>query len=493
MKRLLTFALVAGVAVTGCRDNPTAAPVDAPTVAALKNLTKTTLGQLAIGVTAQDRSAFVSTGAIVLPEILARDIYRIDASEGRYVTETLGGQADPGSFAGGSGFAGFYTAARAANQALISLRTPPANTFTAGEIAASRGFFRTMKAISFYRVLELRDSLGIPLQTDDPYALTPIYCKPFVLNYIAALLDSANADLVAAGTDTVPFTLPGSWRSHGRNYDRTANLIKFNRGWKGKVDFYRAMQNRTAPDQTILNAAIAELTAALGAAEGAVPAAQLPYGVYYEFAAAPDMLNPLADAKIAANNNFVDSVRFVQTNSALPWDPTDTRYGKIVQRGDFSTGGITGNGLTALYTISTATATSANQTNPIALLKDEELVLLRAQANAELNTATSLLASHADANAVHRVYATNDLPPFTSRDVARALILREKRLSLLLEGPQRLVDLRAYGYLNGNVPPLGNGATLPKELSTDPFNSTFPIPRAELNARGGSVGACSAS
>jgi hypothetical protein len=48
----------------------------------------------------------------------------------------------------------------------------------------------------------------------------------------------------------------------------------------------------------------------------------------------------------------------------------------------------------------------------------------------------------------------------------------------MFEGPQRLVDLRAYGYLNGTY--------LRKEATTDPFNSAFPIPIAERDARSGS-------
>ena len=50
MKRYIAIALAAGVAVSACKDNSTAAPTDAPTVDAIKNLTKTTLQQLAIGV-----------------------------------------------------------------------------------------------------------------------------------------------------------------------------------------------------------------------------------------------------------------------------------------------------------------------------------------------------------------------------------------------------------------------------------------------------------
>src|SRR5690349_21117948 len=101
MKRYMAIALAAGVAVAACKDNPTVPPIDAPTVDALANLNRTTLQQLALGVTAQDRASFGTTGLVILPEILARDVYRIDASEPRYVQETLGGNADPGSFAGG--------------------------------------------------------------------------------------------------------------------------------------------------------------------------------------------------------------------------------------------------------------------------------------------------------------------------------------------------------------------------------------------------------
>ena len=498
MKRYIAIALAAGVTVSACKDNSTAAPTNAPTVDAIKNLTKTTLQQLAIGVTAQDRASFATTGLVILPEILARDVYRQDASESRYVIETLGGQADPGSFAGGSGFSGFYTAARAANNALIALRNPPGGVFTPTEISVSKGFFRTMKAKEFYDVIAQRDSIGIPLQTDAPQEITPIYCKPYVLNYIAAQLDSAYADLQAAGTTQTPFSLPASWgtATAGRNYRQPANLIRLNRGLKGRVDFYRAMQNRAAPDATLLNAAVTELTQALGGqAEGAVPATDFPKGIYYQFAAA-EILNPRADAKISANNFLRDSLTFSNVaglhngiDATAPWDPTDTRLSKLIPRGDT----VTLNGLTATNTFSFAQATTANQVLPIPMLKDEELVLLRAQANAELGAA-GLAKAYLDAQSVHAAYGTNALPAFTSRDIARRYILREKRLSLLFEGPQRLVDLRTYGYLNNTISPLTGKPYLNPELSSDPFNAAFPIPRAELNARGlQNAPACSAS
>jgi len=116
MKKFAAFVLAA-VVTAGCKDNPEVNPVDAPSVTALQGaLTRTSLQTLATGVLAQDRSATTSTFTFyTLSAIYGRDAYRIDASEPRYVSETLGGNADPSSFAGSGGWSAFYTAIRAAN------------------------------------------------------------------------------------------------------------------------------------------------------------------------------------------------------------------------------------------------------------------------------------------------------------------------------------------------------------------------------------------
>jgi hypothetical protein len=65
---------------------------------------------------------------------------------------------------------------------------------------------------------------------------------------------------------------------------------------------------------------------------------------------------------------------------------------------------------------------------------------------------------------------------FATKAQAISALLYEKRYSLLMEGPQRLVDLREYGRLNSTY--------LRKETATDPYNAAFPLSRPELNARG---------
>lgn len=462
MKRYSTLALAVGaLALAACKDNPVANPIDAPSVDALSGgLTRTSLLQLTIGALAQDRTTINDIQFAIEGGILGRDVYRIDASEPRYVTETLGGNPDPGSFAGGRGFAGYYTAIRAENTVLQALANAPTAIFTPAEITAQRGFIRTLKAMEYWRLIETRDTVGVPIQSDDPAAVTEVRCKQAVLNYIAALLDSANADLTSIpATTSLPVKLPSGFTAFGRDYSVVSNLIRFNRAWKGKVDFYRGLDRKNYTP-ALFPTAIAELTQALGgAAPGAVPPADFTKGVYYVMVpgGSENQPNLISDAKIGLNPLVHDSVQ-----------AGDTRASKIVSRSVLS-----GNGVSTTWTFTGAVASTANQALPLPMIRDEELVLLRAQAYIEAGQLDNALL---DINSVRTNYGLAPLAPFASKQAAIDAVLYEKRYSLLFEGWSRVDDLREYGRLNNTY--------LRKELPSDPFNAALPLPRAELDARG---------
>jgi hypothetical protein len=460
MKRYTTIALAVAAAVAmGCKDNPVANPIEAPTVDALNGaLTPTSLRQLVVGALAQDRTTWNDVQSAIEAGIFSRDVYRIDASEPRYVTETLGGNPDPGSFAGGRGFSGYYTALRAENNLLKALATASTSQFTTAQIAATEGFVRTMKAYEYWRLIELRDTVGAPIQSDDPTALTDVRCKEAVMSYIIALLDSANADFTTAGAATVlPVKLPTGFSAYGRDYNKVSNLILFNRAWKGKVNFYRAI-NRKNAQPALIPSVITDLTTALGAGPGAVPASQFASGAWYNFVAGgtENQPNIIADSKVGLNPQVADSVQ-----------AGDTRASKIVSRATLA-----GNGISTSITYTGALATPANQNAPMPILRDEELVLLRAQAYIEAN---DLANAALDLNSVRTHYGLAPVV-LTSKAQAISAVLYEKRYSLLFEGAQRLVDLREYGRLNATY--------LKKELPNDPFNAALPLPRPELDARG---------
>ncbi len=456
------FTASALTGVAGCTDSTTVRPADAPDAGTIASaaLSRSSLQFLGTGVLAQDRSAVVGTPQfLTLSEVFARDVYRIESSEPRYVSETLGGNPDPGSFAGGGGWAGFYTAIRAANSLILALPSAPATDLTTAEKNATSGFLKTIKGLEYLRLIELRDTVGIAIQGDDPDAITPIRCKAAVLTYIAALLDSANTELVAAGgTTKLPFVVPTGFTAFGRDYSLVSNIIRFNRGLKGKVSVEQAI-DRKNPQPTLGNQAVTELTAALGGvAAGAVPSSTFLNGPYYKFVSSGSEAtsNPRAGSAIGLNPLVKDSIQ-----------AGDSRASKIISRSTLSGGGVS-----TSITCSLCTSGTANQEAPLPILKDEELVLLRAQAYIE---AGNFAAATLDVNSVRTFYGLAPHAVFTTKRQAIDAVLYEKRYSLLFEGPQRLVDLREYGRLNSTF--------LRAEVAGDPYNAAFPIPRAELNAR----------
>jgi hypothetical protein len=147
MKKYTTIALTALTLVAvACKDNPNAPPGDALTVDAISGaLTRAQLQALATGLTGQDRSGVQGTPTyLVLAPIMGRDFYRIDTSEPRYVSETLGGNPDPGSFAGGGGYSAFYVGIRAATTLIAALPTATASELSAAEKSAASGFAQTI-------------------------------------------------------------------------------------------------------------------------------------------------------------------------------------------------------------------------------------------------------------------------------------------------------------------------------------------------------------
>jgi len=202
------ISLTAGLALAaGCVDSTVVEPENAPTVDALQGaLTSAGVQTLALGVLAADRALVrCDLTYLTLTAIYARDAYRIDPNEPRYVSETLGGQPDPGSFAGGGGWTNGFVAIRAANSLLAALPEALETQVSPAQKSVTAGLTQTIKALDYYRLLELRDTIGLPIQAASVDSVTPLSCKKDVMNYIAAVLDSGLTSLTAAGTTQLPF------------------------------------------------------------------------------------------------------------------------------------------------------------------------------------------------------------------------------------------------------------------------------------------------
>jgi hypothetical protein len=322
-------------------------------------------------------------------------------------------------------------------------------------------------------LIQLRDSLGIPIQVSAGSALDPIKTKTSALAYISALLDSANTSLSAASA-TVPFALPSGFKANG-DYTATANLITFNRGLKGMVEVYRGFDHQ-APCTACFTTAITALTAALAGLPATPSATQLQAGPYYQFnPSAPESFsNPLVDNHIFLTDNFVQSI---QTG--------DLRSSKIVKSAAASS---TVNGLNLTYRDPVTDPTIlSNLTRNIPIVRNAAYYLLRAQAKAETG---DLAGATADVNVVHTVegglapYAT-----FANLAAARQAILYEYRYSFIYEGPYYLVALREYGGLTKAYVTQAGMPTVASDPShtSDPLQQALPIPANEVAARNGNT------
>ena len=456
MKKYLA-PLVVGVALLGaCKDTPFVPDLNNPSVAGLTGspLSRLSLQNLITGYHDAQRASLGNAPAsyIVFAEQMARDAYRTDASEPRYLNEFLNGTPDPSAFSGGGVFTGFTRDIRAANTILAVLPSAPASEVTDAQKTATRGMVKTLKAIDYYKGLEYRDSLGFPIELDRAITepLAPIVCKPKVLAFISALLDSANTDLLAGGS-SFPSVLPPGFAG----FNTPATFSKFNRGWKGKVELYRALEHLAPTGATGFQNAITALNSSF---INTSDAAQIGNGVYFTFSVATgDTPNQLVDGNLHLNPQVSDSLQ-----------PGDLRGSKILPVSPKSIQGVT-------YKSNFNTSL----TTPTAYLKNEELILLRAQAKVGLGDLAGALV---DVNFVRSASGgLAPLAPFASATTAIDAILREKRYSLLFESAQRLVDLRAYGRLNASY--------FKKELPNDIFLKALPIPQNEADQRGGNIAA----
>jgi starch-binding outer membrane protein, SusD/RagB family len=458
-------ALAVALSVFGaCKDSTGVPELNNISTDAIANgLDRASTKLILTGLLDRDRGS-VDQRYMVFSATMARDIYRLDSAEPRYVTEILVAAPDAGGFVGGSAFTNFFNAIRTANTLIDNLPTTqraelaPQFQLSDQEIAGVRGVARTIKAQAFYRAIEMRDTLGIPIDVDRPVGsdLASFVCKKNVLGYIAALLDSAQTDLAAAGSSFY-FPLPAGFTAAQAGVDFTtpASFTKYNRALKGKVELYRGLNG----DATAYARALTALNASY-----LDTAAPLNNGPVYTYSAAPgETTNPTFDNNIFANPKAKAALQTGDTRAAKFATGSSTRYG------------FTGSPRLAM----TRTADASNQTRPRRILSNEELILLRAQVEIEQ---ANWAGATADINAVRTQYGLAPIALLADAQTARTALLYEKRYSLFFEGAQRVVDLRAYGRFNATylTPESANG-------STDPFVSMLPIPKSELDQRGGSA------
>ncbi|MGH7572865.1 MAG: RagB/SusD family nutrient uptake outer membrane protein [Gemmatimonadota bacterium] len=385
-------------------------------------------------------------GYVSLTGILGRESYNLDGADTRYVTEIYtGAELNPGTPAiGGNLWALRYQNIRNGSillNAVDQLPDDPVTGMTPAEKEATRGFAKSIQALDFLLVINTRDENGAVIDVDRPITdpPAPIEDKEAVFAHIVQLLEEAAGHLENGG-DAFPFPL-----SLGFNgFDTPATFLEFNRALLGRVEVYRGdfVAALTALDESFLTTA-----------------APLDLGVYHSFSGrSGDRLNglvrptiythPSIETDAEEQTNGEPDARFLRkVNEVAPAAPLQGLTSDLQ--------------FTPLYPSPFA---------PVPIIRNEELILLRAEANIGLG---NVAAAAEDINFIR----VNSGGLAERGDLTAANILDElldqKRYSLLFEGGHRWIDMRRYGKLG----------ELPLDRPGDVVHAAFEIPIDEVLAR----------
>jgi hypothetical protein len=445
--------LVLSLGLVSCSD-PVIPNYNNPVPAAVIS-TMSELQSQATGIAAGDRENHAFQ--ILIMETMGRDAYRIDAADPRYINNPLG-QFNPSAFITNFLWNSHYKTIRSAND--LTRAMAGSSIVSAAQKAGTFGYAETFKAHQYIRLIELRDTIGVPISLGKEGQLDPIRCKPAVLSYISAALDSASDSLKAGGA-SFAFVLPGGFNSNGA-FDTPAGYLKFNRGLKGKNEVYRGFINfakNGTIDAAALNNALTAIAASFADVNG-----NYRDGVYHLYSTSSGDL---------VNQNFDNSVYRANPKVLSEAEAGDARLSKVnqVNGANISTEGVSSD---ILFTNPTG------PTTPIPLLINEELLLVKAEALWGLNQDAQALAI---VNAVRTKSGGFTTPltlaSFTGPNRMNLLreILKQKRYSLLFESPSRAIDYRMFGLWAE----LGLERIAPATPTLGPM--VVPIPEAEANAR----------
>jgi len=435
---------------------------NAPTVEQLTGApTKAILARAALGSAAQLANDL--GGEISFFAIYGREGYNLLGNDPRLTQEMLRGPLESGGF-GGANFAGKYISLRTLNTYLASIDGAP--DLTAAEKAASKGYAQTLKAVHFHRLIVRNGVLGTPIRVEVglDQAPAPFLSQANVYAYIVALLDSAKTNLQAGG-GAFPFATPAGFEAAAT----PADFLKFNRALAAKVQVHRA---------TLANGGTAAYQAALTAlGESFVSSSgSMNLGVYYAYSSASGEPNNPISENLSAQRFYVHNS--IRTGVQLKGNgQPDNRFSNKVKPATGAAVNRTQGSLPihndkpAMYN---AADGSADLGADIAVIRNEELLLLRAEANW---FAGSKQAALDDINTVRSVsggLGPVSLTTASSNDAFVTALMYERLMSLLWEQGTRWVDARRFGKTS----------TLPNDRSGDVIFPNMLIPATECDARG---------
>lgn len=440
MKTYINKILLLGlmlIAFTACEVEEFSDLNNAEVDAFRDNLTRGDLQDLVGGILYSSRlrlgTYFDDTG------VLGREYYRFSASDPRFTSDMLGKEdltLDNNTFYITGPWGSRYRTVKNANLILSFLEGQDLSAqFEESEITATRGFLKTFIGYELLLNLNLTYQNGIRVDVADENNLGPFLSYEASLAEIRSILEDGATDLQNGGAD-FPFILSTGFE----NFDDPETFLQFNKAISARVAAY---QGDAAGTLEFLEDSFLTLNGE-----------DLDVGVYYNFSLdQKDLVNPLfvsIDGITSAN------ARVAQSSFITDAEAGDNRLEKVVELDDpLSQDGITGNYAVFRYT---------SLTDDIPIIRNEELILLYAEANITVNPTEAV-------NALNIIRESAGLNAYSGPTDTESLIeemLKQRRYSLYAEG-HRWIDVRRYNMLD----------ELPIDREGDDIFTQFPIPLTE--------------
>lgn len=389
------------------------------------------LNLLASGIEATIRNGFstyvTATGTI------ARELYRFDADP-RNTEDLLGKEdltIDNNTFYLTSPYNNAYRAIKTCNLLLDAIDGTKA--IDGNQADGYRGYANTMKALMYSRVINMLNDNGLRFEVSDPENLGPFISKQAAFDAILALLDEANTQLNGA---SFAFQLSTGFTG----FDTPATFATFNRALAARVATQGEQYSQAL---SLVNSSFLNLDGDLAT------------GPEHLFSTNPnDFLNPLFKTPGQNGDQIV-----VHNDLLADAEAGDSRLSKFRVRVEAtSQDGLNGTHETALF---------PNSTAPIDIIRNEELVLIYAEASIQTGALGEAV------RALNIIRSSAGLPNYSGAETNDALIdelLVQRRYSLWGEG-HRMVDLRRYGRLTAEFVPI--------DREGDDVFMQFPIPLTE--------------
>lgn len=430
---LKTILFCVAITISGCQLDEIENP-NAPSVGSFADgATQADIQLLAIGLEAVMRSDLEFH--YDTESILGREYYDLTGVDPRFTGELLKGPLDNNGFLTTRAYAAWYKIVKSANIVINAVENSSAG-FTDDVKNSYFGYAKTLKAYALLMVANRQFTNGIRLDVSDPDNLGPNVGYDEALTGIMSLLNEANSNLSSAGSS---FDFPLSPGFAG--FDTPNTFIEFNRSIAARVALYQGNKSEVL---AMLNGSFFNLSSSLSDGPAHI------FG-----ATGNDILNAQFHVLDQSGQEFMIHDSWIADAEA-----GDTR---VTNKSFLLTSGTTMfDGLSADYQV----ALYKSNVDPVYLIRNEELILMYAEANIGTNNTEAIDAINIIRNAAGLANYAGGSSDMELLDE----VLMQRRYSLFAEG-HRWVDLRRLGKLNST--------NIPLDRAGDNVIEAFPTPFTE--------------